>query len=173
MILGENQRVNVVVRGLIFNHDHLLVTQWRDDGVAFPIGGRVEFGEPLVESLVREVHEETGARVTTYRLVYFAENIFSPREGIDYHEYGWYFWVETDRQVCGLDEIIPNPDHPDLVIRYLALDEEGMSNFWPAFLPRYLPADWAQGFAQNPRYIFCRQSLTSEVKVQELEGLFR
>jgi hypothetical protein len=47
MILKENQRVNAVVRGLIFNDDHLLVTQWRDDGVAFPIGGRVEFGEPL------------------------------------------------------------------------------------------------------------------------------
>ena len=63
MILQENQRVNAVVRGLIFSDDHLLVTQWRDDGVAFPIGGRVEFGEPLVESLHREVLEEVGVRV--------------------------------------------------------------------------------------------------------------
>jgi 8-oxo-dGTP pyrophosphatase MutT (NUDIX family) len=172
MILAENQRVNVVVRGLIINDDHLLVTQWRDDGVAFPIGGRVEFGEPLVESLRREVHEETGARVTDYRLVYFAENLFANDRGTQFHEYGWYFWVETDHRVCGLNEIIPNPDHPDLLIRYLALDEESLSNFWPPFLPRYLPADWAQGFAQNPRYIYCRQSLTSEVEMQELEGLF-
>jgi 8-oxo-dGTP pyrophosphatase MutT (NUDIX family) len=172
MILKENQRVNAVVRGLIFNDDHLLVTQWRDDGVAFPIGGRVEFGEPLIESLKREVHEETGARVAAYRLVYFAENLFVNDRGIQFHEYGWYFWVEADHRVCGLNEIIPNPDHPDLLIRYLALDEESLSNFWPPFLPRYLPADWAQGFAQNPRYIYCRQSLTSEVEMRELEGLF-
>ena len=180
MILHENQRVNAVVRGLIFKDDHLLVTQWRDDGVAFPIGGRVEFGEPLVESLRREVLEETGAQVTDYRLVYFGENLFTIEAGTpfhveadtQFHEYGWYFWVETDRPVCGLDEVIPNPDHPDLIIRYLALDEESLSNFWPPFLPRYLLADWPQGFAQNPRYVFCRQSPTSGIEVQELEGLF-
>jgi 8-oxo-dGTP pyrophosphatase MutT (NUDIX family) len=173
MILKENQRVNAVVRGLIFNDDHLLVTQWRDDGVAFPIGGRVEFGEPLIESLKREVHEETGARINAYRLVYFAENLFFTQKGIHFHEYGWYFWVETDRRVCGLKESIPNPDHPDLFIHYLALDEESLSNFWPPFLPRYLSADWANQFAQNPRYIHCRQSHTGEVQVQEFSGLFQ
>lgn len=172
MILEENQRVNVVVRALIFTDEHLLVTQWRDERVAFPIGGRVEFGEPLVESLRREVQEETGAQITAYRLVYFAENLFTTQAGIEYHEYGWYFWVEADRQVCGLDEIIPNPDHPDLVIRYLTPDEKGLAKFFPRFLRRYLPADWAQGFARNPRYICSREDGTSEVEVQELEGLF-
>jgi len=173
MILQENQRVNAVVRGLIFNGDRLLVTQWRGNGVAFPIGGRVEFGEPLVESLRREVREETGAQVTAHRLVYFAENLFTTEKGVQYHEYGWYFWVEVDRQVCGLDEVIPNPDHPKLIIRYLPLDEESLSNFWPMFLPRYLPGDWAGGFSHNPRYIYCRQSTTHEVEMQELEGLFQ
>ena len=119
------------------------------------------------------MREETGAEVSDYRLVYFAENLFTNERGVQYHEYGWYFWVEVDRLVCGLDEVIPNPDHPDLVIRYLALDEAGLSNFWPKFLPRYLITDWAQGFSQNPRYIHCRQSPTREVEVQELEGLFQ
>jgi len=172
MILQENQRVNAVVRGLIFKDNHLLVTQWRGDGAAFPIGGRVEFGEPVIESLQREVLEETGAHVTDYRLVYFAENLFTTKVGTQFHEYGWYFLVEIDHQVCGLNEVIPNPDHPDLIIRYLALDEESLSNFWPPFLPRYLPADWSQGFARNPRYVFCRQSPTSGIEVRELDGLF-
>jgi 8-oxo-dGTP pyrophosphatase MutT (NUDIX family) len=172
MILQDGQRVNAVVRGLIFNHEHLLVTQWRDDGVAFPIGGRVEFGEPLVESLRREVCEETGAKVTTCRLVYFAENLFTTENGVDFHEYGWYFWVKVDHAVCGLEETIPNPDHSDLIIRYLPLDELGSASFWPPFLPRFLPSDWADGFIQNPRYIFCRQSQASELEVRELAGLF-
>jgi 8-oxo-dGTP pyrophosphatase MutT (NUDIX family) len=172
MILQEGQRVNVVVRGLIFNDDHLLLTQWRDDGVAFPIGGRVEFGEPLVETLRREVQEETGTQVTAFRLVYFAENLFTTEKGGQFHEYGWYFRVEVDRPVCALNETIPNPDHPDLVIRYLALDKIGSVTFWPPFLPRYLPSDWAQGFIQNPRYIYCRQNQASTIEVQELAGLF-
>lgn len=172
MILQEGQRLNAVVRGLIFNHEHLLVTQWRDAGVAFPIGGRVEFGEPLVESLRREVREETGAQVTAFRLLYFAENLFTTEKGVQFHEYGWYFRVEVDRPVCGLDEIIPNPDHPDLVICYLPLDKIGSAPFAPPFLPRYLPSDWANGFAGNPRYLYCRQSQAGEVEVQELAGLF-
>lgn len=173
VILKENQRVNVVVRGLAFVDSHLLVTQWRDNGAAFPIGGRVEFGEPIVESLRREVREETGAEITSYRLVYVAENLFTTQRGVEYHEYGWYFWVTLDRQACGLDEIIPNPDHPDLVIRYLAVDEKGLENFWPRFLGRYLPADWPQGFASSPRYIYSRQKADGEVEVHELEGLFQ
>jgi len=171
MILQDNQRVNVVVRGLIFQGDHLLVTQWRD-GVAFPIGGRVEFGEPLIETLHREVREETGAEITAYRLVYFAENIFTGDDGLHYHEYGWYFWVEADRPVCRLDEIIPNPDHPDLTIRYLPLSEEGLRNFWPSFLRHYLPADWPQRFAGTPRYLHSRDIGGGEAEVRELVGLF-
>ncbi|GAB4545135.1 MAG: hypothetical protein Kow0063_39100 [Anaerolineae bacterium] len=160
--------MNAVVRGLIFSGDHLLVTGWRDGSVVFPIGGRVEFGEPLLESLRREVQEETGVEVTASRLLYFAENLFTTEKGVQFHEYGWYFWVETGRPVCALDETIPNPDHPDLVIWYLPLDKINSVTFWPLFLPRYLPSDQADGFAGNPRYIYCRQDRAGETRVQEL-----
>jgi ADP-ribose pyrophosphatase YjhB (NUDIX family) len=172
MILRENQRVNVVVRALIVEDGRLLVTQWRHRDVCFAIGGRVEFGEPLIRSLQCEVQEETGAAITDYRLVYLAENIFTSSANVAYHEYGWYFRVELDRRACGLDEIIPNPDHPDLIIRYIALDEEHLAPFWPRFIRRYLPADWSARFIQNPRYIYNRETSTGEVEIQELEGLF-
>lgn len=157
MILKENQRINVVVRGLVFSGDHLLVTQWicEEKSYAFPIGGRVEFDEPVVESLRREVREELGAEITRYRLLYFAESMYESG-GTDCHEYGWYFHAEIDREVCRVGEVIPNPDGPDLVIHYLKVDGDGLGNFWPLFLREYLPADFAGGFAQNPRYIFSR-----------------
>ena len=155
MILKDNQRVNIVVRGLIFQEDHLLVTQWRTgDEVAFGIGGRVDFGESLLEALKREVLEETGAIATIHKLLYFGENVFTTDRGIQYHEYGWYFLVEPDRPICGLDEIIQNPDHPDLFIRYLEVSETGLEQFWPRFIAHYLPQDFTQGFNQNPRYIY-------------------
>lgn len=172
MILHENQRVNVVVRGLIFRDDHLLITQWRTRGDTFPIGGRVEFGEPLIASLRREVREETGAEITIHKLLYFGENIFTNHKGVQYHEYGWYFLVAPDREICTLDAVIPNPDHPDLVIRYVKVDDAHLHNFWPRFLRRFLPGDLARGFAQNPRHIFAQDERNGEVEIQELEGLF-
>jgi len=73
MILQESQAVNVVVRGLMFKDGHLLVTQWKNDGIVFGIGGRVDFGESVVDAVYREVREETGAEVSLNKLLYFNE----------------------------------------------------------------------------------------------------
>jgi 8-oxo-dGTP pyrophosphatase MutT (NUDIX family) len=174
MILQDDQKVNVVVRAMIFRGDHLLVTRWRDvkKGATFLIGGRVDFGESIVDTLKREVREETGAEVTDYRLVYFSENIFNAEDGIEYHEYGWYFLVEVDREICGIDDVIDNPDSPALEIHYLKLGVDGLEDFWPAFMREYLPRDFADVFAGCPRYLYSREVDGGGVEVRELDGIF-
>lgn len=172
MILQAHQRVNIVVRGLIFHAGHVLVTQWLSSGHSFPIGGRVEFGEPLIPALQREVREETGAEITIRQLLYFGENVFTSGER-QYHEYGWYFWVEPDRHICALDAQIPNPDHDDLIIRYLKIDDNGLQRFVPPFLRRLLPQDLHQGFAHNPRYLYCTDQPEDESLLQEYSPFFR
>ena len=172
MILQESQAVNVVVRGLMFKEDRLLVTQWRNNGVSFGIGGRVDFGESVVDAIHREVREETGAEITINKLLYFSEQTFVSDRGVHYHELGWYFWVEPDREICGLDEVIQNPDHRDLIIRYLKIDDLAGSDFWPKFLPQYLPADFKQGFSQNPRHLHSRDNGTEAKITREVAGLY-
>lgn len=167
MILHDNQRINIVVRALIFRQGQLLLTQWRQTGDTFLIGGRVEFGEPLVDALRREVREETGAEVASSRLVYFGECVFTTDKGIPYHEFGWYFEVVPDRPIGELGQVMPNPDHPDLVIRYLPLDEQTLSQFWPRFLRQYLVADLAAGFSQNPRYVYSYENGAGQVDIRE------
>ena len=172
MILQENQAVNVVVRGLMFKEDHLLVTQWKNDGAAFGIGGRVDFGESVIDAVHREVREEIGAEITIKKLLYFNEQTFVSNRGVHYHELGWYFWVEPDREICALDEVIQNPDHPDLMIRYLKVIPENLGNFWPQFLAQYLPADLKQDFSQNPRHIHSRDNGIALKMTREVVGLF-
>lgn len=172
MILQENQAVNVVVRGLMFKEDRLLVTQWKNDGIVFGIGGRVDFGESVVDAVHREVREETGAEITINKLLYFSEHSFISGKGVHYHELGWYFWVEPDREICGLDEVIQNPDHPDLIIRYLKVDDIPSHSFWPYFLPQYLPVDFKQGFSQSPRHIHSRDNGTGPKMTREVAGLY-
>ena len=172
MILQENQAVNVVVRGIIFKEDHLLVTQWRNDGVIFGIGGRVDFGESVVDALHREVREETGVEIKLNKLLYFNEQTFVSDRGVHYHELGWYFWVEPDGEICGLDEVIANPDHRDLIIRYLNVGEMPNHEVWPRFLRHYLPADFKRGFSQNPRHIHNRDNGTTFKMMREVAGLF-
>jgi len=85
---------------------------------------------------------------------------------------GWYFWVEPDREICGLDEVIANPDHPDLIIRYLKVDDLPNYEIWPRFLRRYLPDDLKQGFSQNPRHIHNRENGAGSSIPREVAGLY-
>ncbi|MFN8454662.1 MAG: NUDIX domain-containing protein [Anaerolineae bacterium] len=100
MIFKENQRINIVVRGLIFKNNHLLVTQWKKGGDAFAIGGRVEFGEPLVEALRREVREETGAEITIKKLVCFGEHVFTNSKRRSTTNFRLVFLVEPNRHIA-------------------------------------------------------------------------
>lgn len=157
MKVTGKQRLRIVVRALIFCQDHLLVTQWRDS-YAFLIGGRVEHGEPLHEAVLREVQEETGMQGRLERLLYFAET-FYPDHELDYHEYGWYFLIKLDELPCPLDAIIPNPDHPDLIIRWVPLTQLPKLELYPSLLKRYVAADYETDFGQNPRHIVTNQHI--------------
>jgi 8-oxo-dGTP diphosphatase len=151
MNLKKKQRLSIVARGLIFRQDHLLVTQWKDS-YAFPIGGRVEHGEPLHEAVIREVKEETGATARIKQLVYFAEHMWNDKDA-KWHEYNWFYWVETDDEICPVDGRIPNPDHPDLTICWLPITEINEITFYPRFCQHYLPDDYRQGFCSAPRHL--------------------
>jgi 8-oxo-dGTP diphosphatase len=82
-------RPEVCVGAVVIDDDHLLLVR-RGHGAAagewaFP-GGRVEFGETMVEALVREVREETGLAVAVGDYIGHVEVI---TEGTHYviHDY--------------------------------------------------------------------------------------
>lgn len=151
MILGENQYVNVCVRGVIIEQEALVITEWTNRVEGFLIGGRIEFGEPLAEALAREIEEETGVQAEIGRLLYFSENVYVYHDGRQFHEYGWYFLAKATQEICPHNRIFANPDSPYLQIRRVPLTAEGLAAVWPRFLREYLPADYANDFANCPR----------------------
>lgn len=161
MILSENQFVNVCVRALIFEQNQLVMTETNHNPSGFLIGGRVDFGEPLISALEREVEEETGQKPEVQRLLYFCEQLFVLPDGRYFHEYGWYFLVHLPQEVCPNNKVIPNPDAADLSIRRVPLTAEGIGHLWPLFLREYLVQDYADGFPGNPRYLYHRLSQPS------------
>jgi ADP-ribose pyrophosphatase YjhB (NUDIX family) len=172
MIKGENQHVNVIVRGLIFEEGELVLTEWKSKKWSFLIGGRIDFGESILTALHREIMEETGANVTVDKLVYFSENIFKHANGKEYHEYGYYFLVQTDRMILPDGIAIPNPDSKDLIIRRAAITPEGLANVWPDFLRDYLPRDYAENFEACPHFLYSRDDEDGVVESQALAAAF-
>jgi 8-oxo-dGTP pyrophosphatase MutT (NUDIX family) len=172
MIKGENQHVNVIVRGLIFEDGELVLTEWKSKKWSFLIGGRIDFGESILTALHREIMEETGANVTVDKLTYFSENIFKHANGLEYHEYGYYFLVQPDRIICPDGITIPNPDSEDLIIRRAAITPEGLENVWPGFLRDYLPRDYAENFEACPRFLYSRDDEEGVMESQALAAAF-
>ena len=158
MRIKKHQRLQIVARGLIFREDHLLVTQWKD-GYAFPIGGRVEHGETLNDAVPREVYEETGARGRLGKLLYFVEH-FWHKDDIDWHELGWFYLFETDDEICPLGAQLPNPDHPDLIIRWMPVSDVPTAFVLPRFLNHYLLDDYRSGFRDAPRHVILDERVT-------------
>ncbi len=154
---GRDQLFNLVVRGLAFRADHLLVSQWVG-GYCFPIGGRLQHGEGLEDGLLREFLEETGVRPVVRKMVYFHENFFADAGGRAIHELGWYFWVEAPEASGTLDEVRPHPDHPDLRLTYVPLNRLAAVRLLPTFLIKALPQDYPAGFPGPLRCISTRES---------------
>ena len=171
MKLKKDQILQVVARGLIFRQGHLLVTQWRDR-YAFPIGGRVEHGETLHDAVLREVHEETGAAGRVGKLLYFNEHFWHGK-GIDWHELGWFYLFETDDEVCPLDARIPNPDSPDLFIRWMPVADVPTAFFLPRFFNGYLLDDYRSGFRDAPRHVVLDERATPPLLRQVDDGYQR
>lgn len=158
MIKTDAQHINVCTRALIIENGQLAVSAW-DDGSEhtinqFMIGGRVEYGESITTALIREIEEETGAIASIDKLIYMHENIFTDMNGVEVHEFGYYFLVSCDRVVCPDGLPSPHGDHPKLVNKLVPISKDGLSELFPKFLADYLPLDYQIGFTASPRMIY-------------------
>ena len=66
----------------LFLHEGAILAQQGEDWVKQnrffrPLGGRIEFGEPAHQTIVREIKEEIGAEIEDVEYLFTLENIFT------------------------------------------------------------------------------------------------
>jgi len=80
--MGKKKRIRALAICVFRNNNHILVSESydsvKDQQFYRPLGGGIEFGEPSVETVCRELMEELNAEVIRESLVYLGavENIF-------------------------------------------------------------------------------------------------
>lgn len=136
MIISSRRGITFMYRvgGVAVHEDRLLVEKNLDHGFCFVPGGRVEYGENALETLVREVREELGEEVTVGRLVVAADNMFE-LDGERYQEVGLYFLIEFAPGAEVLHRQGPFlGKEPDTTFQWIHLDEIERASLFPVFL---------------------------------------
>jgi ADP-ribose pyrophosphatase YjhB (NUDIX family) len=123
------KRFQVRAVGLLFSNNRRKILVHRppvDRFWSFP-GGRVDFGERLEQTLVREFREELGVHIRVGALVRTIENFFELR-GRRVHELGFYFLVSQVKgpKLEDQDMFYGKEGHDDLIFRWA--DEKFLRN---------------------------------------------
>jgi len=109
-----SDQIEVEIRGIIFKNDKVLVLQEKGkDYYHFP-GGHVEFGEQLVETLMRELEEELTLKIKNYKLIGIVDNLYNASDG-KHDEVNFVFYVEVENiqdksNESKLEVIFMNPE---------------------------------------------------------------
>lgn len=129
----EDYKLNIRAAGVIIHNNKILTHRNINSDHYALIGGRVEIGEDSVETVKREIMEETGKEVEIIGYVATIENFFKMKEQ-KYHEIMFIHKVEfineEDKQI---QETIKNIEGKDY-LQYEWLDIEKIDEY--NILPR-------------------------------------
>ncbi len=91
--------INIRVGAIILRDNHFLMVKNRTLDYFYSVGGRIQFGETAQEAVVREVFEETGAKMEIDHLGFIQENYFIADNpsliGKEVYELGYYFYMKV------------------------------------------------------------------------------
>ena len=132
----DSGHLNYRVAGVCIERGHVLLhTEERDDFWVLP-GGRPRLHEISHDTLVREMEEEIGVRVTVGRLLWVVENVFTYR-GKRLHELALYYAMSlpADRPYRDVGTAFMGREGEiDLLFRWFPIDRIAAINLQPDFL---------------------------------------
>lgn len=91
--------IRYAARGVVIKNKRILLTQSTKYGDNKIPGGGIEDNESPIETLIREVHEETGYRVITSSIKpfgYYEEKRKGLKEDAIFHQISFYYFCEVE-----------------------------------------------------------------------------
>jgi GrpB-like predicted nucleotidyltransferase (UPF0157 family)/ADP-ribose pyrophosphatase YjhB (NUDIX family) len=147
---SETRRMmKVRVRLVIIKEGKILLTYTEDEKYHFYIGGKVEYGETILEACEREMREEgNGAKFTLKKILYIRDFIRTERGE---HSVELFILGEIDKfkEIEGLRD----DESPDQYQTWVELKKLPEINIKPKELTRRLLADYKRGFGGETGYL--------------------
>jgi ADP-ribose pyrophosphatase YjhB (NUDIX family) len=130
------KKFKIKCRGIIFYEGKLLLVKHPGDKVNYALpGGKLEYGEKILDALKREMHEEFGIEVEIGRLLYI--NNYIEEDGVNYIEF--FFEIKNTKDFIDINSL--NGEHKDELSEIIWKDQK--SEF--SILPKQIEVDFKNG----------------------------
>ena len=146
--------VNIRVGAIIMKDGKFLMVGNERSDYLYSVGGRIKFGETAEEAVIREVFEETGARLETDRLGFIHENFFygdAPSNmGKLIYEISFFFYMKVPEEFEPVSNSFTE-DNSKEHLRWVSPDEK--QTIFPDFFRTELtrPVDYVKHFIKDER----------------------
>jgi ADP-ribose pyrophosphatase YjhB (NUDIX family) len=146
--------LNIRVGAIIMKDGKVLMVGNERANYLYSVGGRIKFGETAEEAVVREVFEETGAKLEVNRLGFVHENYFygdgPANHGKLIYEVSFYFYMKVPNDFAPVSESFAE-DNSREYLKWVSLEED--IKIYPEFFREELknPTDTVKHFITDER----------------------
>ena len=145
----EEGILNIRVGAIIMKGNQFLMVGNDSFDHLYSVGGRIKFGETAEEAVIREVYEETGAKMEIDRLGFVHENFFpgdsEVKKGKVVHEISFFFYMKVPEDFKPVSNSFTDDGNPEY-LKWITVDEPQI--FYPEFFRTELknPSDIVKHF---------------------------
>lgn len=149
--MQPENKLKVRARLVVIKEGKLLVTYDSKDDFYFYMGGKLEFGETLIDGCKREVREECGENVNfEFGKILYVRDFILPEE--NEHSLELFILGQVDASVESLEKKVDDEFDGHKWLTWLDLDSLP-PNLKPASLTTKLLEDYRNGFQVQGEYV--------------------
>lgn len=148
--MGDKPRIKIRLRMVIVKNGKLLVTYDSAENYYYYIGGKLEYGETVLEGAEREIKEELGKDIKLdFKKILYIRDFFQPEKD----EHSLELFILGDVNKFEELEHYLDPEH-DNKKKATWLDIDNLpDNLNPKALTKKLQEDFKEGFINSGEYV--------------------
>ncbi|MCX6705619.1 MAG: NUDIX domain-containing protein [Candidatus Woesebacteria bacterium] len=148
--MEEKPRIKIRLRMVIVKNGKLLVTYDSEEDYYYYIGGKLEYGETVLEGTQREIKEELGEDVKlNFRKILYIRDFLQPEKD----EHSLELFILGDVNKYEELEHYPDPEHGDKKWSTWLDINKLPDNLFPKPLTKKLQEDFEEGFINSGEYV--------------------
>lgn len=145
----DRKKINPRVRLIIIKKGKILLSYIEDEKYYFYIGGKIEYGETVIQACQREIEEECGGAKFTFKKILYIRDFIKPKQ--NEHSLELYILGNIDK----FEEIekIRDKEHPNHYQTWIDLNKLTRIDIRPKHLVSQLIADYQKDFPDGTKYL--------------------